>query len=149
MDVKSREGMLLAAGLTVLDAAWMGSVPGPVEAWRPIIRGGAEPSDVVTSSGINYLDEVNERWLRLAESWRILDETGEFLISVAGVGASTLPWARVRVNAKLLLAQILVTAPGEPEFVAMASDGHAVCGVTTEERDIWIVCANMEAVQSG
>ncbi|WP_406359434.1 hypothetical protein OH782_00125 [Streptomyces sp. NBC_01544] len=140
MDLESRERLLQSAGLTVLDPTWSGDVPGPMEAWRLIIGGEVTPSAVVHfRDGNEHLDEVESRWESIAERNGLFDSRDEFFISVAGVGSVNHPWARVRRNPGLSLAHILAPSVGEPEFVAMSIDGRVVCGVTTEEYDVWIV----------
>jgi hypothetical protein len=140
MDLESRKRLLQSAGLTVLDAAWSGQMPQPMEAWRLIIGGEVTPSAVVHFLDNNeHLDEVESQWESIAENGGLFDSRGEFLISVAGVGSVNHPWARVRRNVGLSLARSLAPSVGEPEFVAMSIDGRVVCGVTTEEYGVWIV----------
>jgi hypothetical protein len=70
----------------------------------------------------------------------LFGKRGEFLISVAGEDAVTAPWAHVRRTPKMVLAQRLALTKGKPEYVAMSLDGHIVCGVTTEEYEVWKSC---------
>jgi|SRR6185437_705241 len=140
MDLESRSLLLESAGLSVLDAAWSGAVPVPMKAWHLIVDGGVTPTATVRILDDNgHLREVESKWEMIAESAGLFDPRDEFLISVAGAGAANAPWARVRRSSQLTLAYRLASSPGEPEFVAMSLDGRIVCGVTTEEYDVWIV----------
>ncbi|MFG3282548.1 hypothetical protein [Streptomyces sp. NPDC048111] len=68
MDIESREQLLQSAGLTVLDAAWSGEAPEPMEAWRLIIGGEVTPSAIVGFlDGCAHLDEVQSQWESFAE----------------------------------------------------------------------------------
>jgi hypothetical protein len=86
------------------------------------------------------VDEVETKWESIAEDCGLFGSRREFLIHVAGVGAAKHPWACVQRNSGLSLAHHLAPDAGGPEFVAMSIDGRMVCGVTTEEYDVWIVC---------
>lgn len=140
MNLEDRERLLREAGLSVLDRAWTGKVPAPRVAWHLIIRGNVAPSVRIAASNA-HLDEVESEWERIAESTALFGVDGEFLISVSGVGSLDAPWALVRREPRMRLAHLLAPYPGEPEFVAMSVDGRSVCGVTTEEHDVWIVQA--------
>lgn len=132
--------LLESAGLMVLDSAWSGQVPAPMKAWRPIVSGAATPAARVRiQEGGRHLPEVQEKWEEIAENSALFGERGEFLISVAGEGAVTAPWAYVRRTPKMALAQRLSPTKGESEFVAMSVDGRIVCGVATEEYEVWIM----------
>ncbi|MFC5117556.1 hypothetical protein ACFPN7_26800 [Amycolatopsis halotolerans] len=78
-----------------------------------------------------------------AADFGVFGPGGDFLLSVGVRQLGTLPWAHVRRGQDSSLARHLASYPGEPEFVAMSMDGRAICGVTTEEYDIWIVGANL------
>lgn len=108
MDLKIRGQRLQAAGLSVLDSAWNGDVPSPIEAWRVVIGGSVKPSMKIriNESG-EHLAEVQVSWERYAEEADVFGAGGEFLISVAGVGAASAPWARVRRESGMQLAQVL------------------------------------------
>jgi hypothetical protein len=146
MNLEDRERLLREAGLSVLDGAWTGEVPSPWAAWRLIIGGDVVPdvriADVEDDA---HLDGVESAWERIAESAVLFGGDGEFLISVSGVGSVDAPWALVRRGPRMRLAHVLAPYPGEPEFVAMSVDGRRVCGVTTEEYDVWIVQADIPA----
>jgi len=136
--------MLESAGLAVLDSAWSGQAPLPMEAWRPVIGGAATPTARVSiQKERRHLSEVQEKWEEIAGASALFGERGEFLVSVAGEGADTAPWALVRRTSKMTLAQRLGLIEGEPEFVAISVDGRVVCGVTTEEYEVWIVAELM------
>lgn len=144
MDLEARRLLLESAGLTVLDSAWSGQAPVPIEAWRPIISGAATPTARVrVQEDGRHLPEVQKKWEEIAGNSALFGEQGEFLISVAGEGAAMAPWARVRRTPKMTLARQLAPADGEPEFVTMSIDGRVVCGVTTEEYDVWIVAERL------
>jgi hypothetical protein len=146
MNLEDRERLLREAGLSVLDGAWTGKVPNPWAAWRLIIGGDVIPAARITDGEDHaHLHEVESEWERIAESAALFGGGGEFLISVSGVGSVDAPWALVRREPRMRLAHVLAPYPGEPEFVAMSVDGRSVCGVTTEEHDVWIVQADIPA----
>lgn len=145
MDLEARRLRLESAGLVVLDEAWSGAGPAPMRAWRPIISGGATPAARVRILEANrHLSEVQDQWEGIAEGLGLFGDKDEFLISVAGVGAANAPWAYVRRAGPLSLAQRIGSVEGGPEFVAMSLSGHVVCGVTTEEYEVWIVTESIE-----
>jgi hypothetical protein len=140
LDLRSRDELLVAAGLSVIgtDPGWLD----PKRAWQMVARAGAQPDVVVDDSQDGYLDEVNVAWLRLAQSVGVISAERTFLVSVAGPGAFALPWALVRLQDGPWMAQHLVMYPGEPEFVTIGTQAHALCGVTTEEHGIWVLSAS-------
>ena len=141
MSLAVRARMLEAASLETLDHVWSGEVPTPADAWRLIIAGGVTPTAAVPmSEGGEYLEQVEVLWRAIAEQHGLFGSDGEFLVSVAGAETGDLPWARVKMGMQSSMARHLVQHPGEPEFVAMSTDGRVVCGATTEEYDVWIVC---------
>lgn len=136
--------MLRASGLMVLEASSSFVGPAPMDAWRIIIGGNTVPTvRVATDSEFDYLSDVDRSWESVAEELGIFGNDGEFLISVAGSPIGRLPWARVRPDQDRSLARHLVSNPGEPEFVAMSVDARVICGVTTEEYEIWVVGAEL------
>ncbi|WP_322780112.1 hypothetical protein [Frankia sp. Cas4] len=135
----SRERILRAAGLIPLGSAPSGGGIKPFQAWKYVISGAVVPDAVVEDGKDDNLEEVDRQWWKLAKSHGVVSDDGSFLISVTGEGAS-LPWAIVRASSDSRLAQTLTAYPGEPEFVAMARDGHVVLGVTSEEDCTWLVC---------
>ena len=144
MDLEARRLQLESAGLTVLQSAWSGPAPTPMEAWRVIIGGAAKPTARVrVQDDGRHLREVQEKWEEIAEISGLFGEHGEFLLSVAGVGSVAAPWAHVQRTPNMTLAEQLAPAKGEPEFVAMSEDGRVVCGITTEEYDVWIVAERL------
>lgn len=137
--------MLESAGLTVLDPAWTGAGPTPMDAWRSVASGNAVPNArVPISDTADHLDAVEERWESICEQFAIFGETADFLISVAGEGATEAPWAWVRRESRMRPAHVLGPIEGEPEFVAMSTGGSAICGVTTEEYEVWIVASRLD-----
>ena len=142
MDLDSRADALRSAGLSVLDVAWYGKVPSPMAAWQLVIAGRVVPTAVVGRGvGEEFLEEIDVRWAETSESLGLFGEHGDFLISISGAGAASAPWALVRRNPGMCLSGHLGSATGEPEFVTMSMDGRGVCGVTTEEYEVWIVSA--------
>ncbi|MFC5907925.1 hypothetical protein [Streptacidiphilus monticola] len=142
MDLQARRTLLESSGLDVVDEAWSGSVPEPMAAWRPIISGDATPAARIPIQGPpGHLSEVQARWEQIASESGLFDAEGEFLVSVAGEGTANAPWALVRRMPEMVMAQKLGVVQGEPEFVAMSTSGHVVCGVTTEEYEVWILSA--------
>ncbi|BCL12568.1 hypothetical protein [Micromonospora sagamiensis] len=140
IDLRSRDELLVAAGLSVIGTAsgWLD----PKRAWQTVVRVGAQPDVVIDDSRDGYLDEVNAAWLHLAQSIGVISDDRTFLISVAGPGAFALPWALVRLQDNPGMAQHLVSYPGEPEFLTIGTGSRALCGVTTEEDGIWLLSAS-------
>jgi hypothetical protein len=140
MNLGTRRKRLESAGLIVLEDAWPGETRPVLDAWAPVIRFGIEPdARVVATETGDYLAEVDRQWERIAQEAGVFSESGDFLICVADEGSAGLPWARVRRGPTLALADQLAPVAGEPEFISMALDSSAVCGVTTEEYEVWIV----------
>lgn len=136
-DEASLDRAILAAGLTPL-----GSVPSadgidPPRAWSFVTHGDVKPNAVVD---YHDLEEVERQWRRLAEDNGIFSQDDSFLLTV--YGAYKLPWSLVRANPSSRLAPALTAYAGEPEFLTMARDGHALCSVTSEENGIWITCVD-------
>lgn len=90
-----------------------------------------------------YVPEVDRCWESVAEKLGVFGPGGDFLLSVGIDGMGALPWAHVRRGRNLSLARHLADNPGDPEFVTMSVDGRVVCGVTSEEYDVWIVEASL------
>ncbi len=145
MDATSRNRLLDAAGLAVLGAVPDAGGISPLDAWKAVVHGDVRPDVVVSDDEDGYLDQVDRQWTRLVEREDIVAADGTFLIHVAGPGSSALSWALVRPASELRLAQTLVQYPGEPEFLTMATDGHALCGVTTEEHGVWLTGVSFHA----
>ncbi|MFJ4680629.1 MULTISPECIES: hypothetical protein [unclassified Kitasatospora] len=135
----SRRLLLEAAGLTVLGAPDEAGLPSPGEVWQSVIGFLVEPDATVPLSTSDWAAQVDEHWLRLSRESELLAPDGTFLIHVGGHGMGRLGWALVRWNDDAHLAAHLTDGPQQPEFVAMARDGHTSCGVTTEEYDVWLV----------
>ncbi|GAB3345958.1 hypothetical protein GCM10027452_17000 [Micromonospora halotolerans] len=140
LNLRSRDELLVAAGLSVIgtDPGWLD----PKRAWQTVARAGAQPDVVIDDSRDGYLDEVNQAWLHLAQSVGVISADRTFLVSVAGPGAFALPWALVRLQDDPRMAQHLIIYPGEPEFVTIGTETHALCGVTTEEDGIWLLSSS-------
>ncbi|MEU9335000.1 hypothetical protein AB0D49_17800 [Streptomyces sp. NPDC048290] len=145
LDFKDRRSLLESAGLLVVQDVWRGEAPEPMEVWRPIVSGEAEPAvrvHVLEANG--HLSEVQKQWVRLSDEMGLFGKQGDFLISVAGVGAVSAPWAHVRRTNSMQLAQRLGFVRGEPEFVALSLDGRVSCGVTTEEYEVWVLAKSID-----
>ncbi|MEV4602968.1 hypothetical protein AB0K15_36920 [Amycolatopsis sp. NPDC049253] len=139
-----RTELLRKSGLAVLDTNYSAGGSRPSDVWRLAASGSTVPAATVeVLPDFGYLEEVDRQWQFLAEERGLFGEDGEFLISVAGERVGRLPWARVRRLGRMALAHHLVAYPGEPEFVAMSRDARVMCGVTTEEYDIWIVAGDL------
>ncbi len=135
----SRRLLLEAAGLTVLGAPDATDLPSPGEVWLSVSGFLVEPDATVPLNTPDWAAQVDERWLRLSQESGLFAHDGTFLIHVGGRGMGRLGWALVRWNDDARLAAHLTDGPQQPEFITMARDGHASCGVTTEEYDIWLV----------
>ena len=147
MDIGSRTRLLEQAGLSVIDPAWDGARIAPMAAWKLVIGGDALPDATVRYDDRGeYLSDVESTWRELSAEAGLFGEKGEFLISVAGVGAATAPWALVKLNTWSDLAGQLALVHGNPEFVAMDVESHTVCGVTSEEYEVWIVIVSFDQI---
>ncbi|HZP52130.1 hypothetical protein [Actinocrinis sp.] len=147
MDIGSRKRLLERAGLSVIDPAWDGARIAPMAAWKLVIGGDAVPAATVRfDDGGGYLCDVESTWRELSAQAGLFGEKGEFLIGVAGVGAATAPWALVKLNPRSDLAGQLAPVHGNPEFVAMDVESRTVCGVTSEEYEVWIVTGSFDQI---
>ncbi|GGZ30814.1 hypothetical protein [Streptomyces poonensis] len=129
--------LLGRCGLEVLDEPPAGPLPAPRRAVG-ITIGGTEPAAKVPLAGPALSARVDAAWLQLARDQHIVDTDGRFLITTTMDG----PWIPVRLQGDVRMAEHLVGrgAPsGHAEFVTMARDGSVMCGVTTEEYDVWLV----------
>ena len=129
--------LLGRCGLVVIDDPPGDSLPAPRRAVG-ITIGGTEPTAKVPFVGPDLGVRVDAAWLRLAREHHVVDSEGRFLITTTMEG----PWVPVRIHGELHLAEHLVgrnAPPGHAEFVTMALDGSVMCGVTTEEYDVWLV----------
>ncbi|MER5937870.1 hypothetical protein ABT121_11165 [Streptomyces sp. NPDC001928] len=103
-----------------------------------ITIGGTEPAAKVPLVEPALSARVDTTWLRLAREHHVVDAEGRFLITTTMEG----PWVPVRIRGEVHMAEYLVghnARPGHAEFVTMALDGSVMCGVTTEEYDVWLV----------
>jgi hypothetical protein len=98
-----------------------------------------EPTAQVPIEGEALPERVDAAWREQAAANGVLAADGTFLIAF-GVHA---PWLKVRLTAYTRLSAHLVaptrSRPGHGEFVTLAADGSVMCGVTTEEYDVWII----------
>ncbi|MFJ9928516.1 PE-PGRS family protein [Streptomyces misionensis] len=130
--------LLRRAGLEVVGDRRTEEVPPPRAAWRPVVPGGAKPTETVRGDVPDLVSELNERWYRLAVDNGIIGEDGVFLLDVADdrTGCAPRRWTRVRLSGPWDLAGVLAERPGRPQFVTLAADGSALLGVTTEEDEV-------------
>ncbi|MEU6732199.1 hypothetical protein ABZ929_03165 [Streptomyces physcomitrii] len=135
-EMKGRE-LFGHCGLEVVE----GQVPATLPAARQAVGitfGGTDPAVVVPLAATDLSDRVDEAWLRLAREHDVVDGAGRFLIATPMDG----PWVPVRLGGEVRLAENLTGnhgKPGHAEFVTMALDGSVMCGVTTEDEEVWLV----------
>jgi hypothetical protein len=129
--------LLSACGLVPLGAVHDDRLPSPEWAWH-VTAGVRTPTAAVPMSAPDLGSVVDAEWLRLSRQHHVLDEQDTFLIALS----RSRPWDKVRLTEHFRLAERLAgdNAPaGHAEFVTMATDGSVICGVTTEEYDVWLV----------
>ncbi|MFJ1756587.1 hypothetical protein [Kitasatospora sp. NPDC088134] len=136
---EARRLLLETAGLTVLDAPDPAGLPSPAEVWQSVAGFLVEPDATVALDAPDWAERVDAQWLRLAQESELPAPDETFLIHVGGQGLGRLGWALVRWTDDAQLAAHLTDGPRRPEFVTMSPDGHATCGVTTEEHDVWLI----------
>ncbi|WP_034267810.1 hypothetical protein [Actinospica robiniae] len=82
---------------------------------------------------------MDAAWLEQARAHGVIGADGTFLIATG----YEKPWLEVRRSEHTRLAANLTSEanphPGEAEFVTLAQDGSVLCGVTTEEYDVWVI----------
>lgn len=142
VDVPTRR--IKAAGFDVIDAQYqLEGLPSEMAAWKPVISSLARPDHVVPYSEDDALTKVEGHWQRLARQNHVVGPDNTLLVSLTRRRADSGGWVRVALPAGRVDLDKLGPNPGEPEFVAMSMDGSAVCGVTAEEYELWIVCARL------
>ncbi|MFI0815275.1 PE-PGRS family protein [Streptomyces sp. NPDC021098] len=136
--------LLRRAGLEIVGEGQSENVSSPRAAWRPVIAGDARPTATVRAADPDVVGQVNAEWFRLAVEHGIIDEDGVFLIDVGGSWTGRAPrrWTRVRLTERWDLAGVLGERPGQPEFVAISTDGDALLGATSEEYEVWLVAVD-------
>ncbi|WP_037601221.1 hypothetical protein [Streptacidiphilus rugosus] len=137
MTTASTEQQLAGCGLAVLGPVADTGLPSTAWAMH-LVAGVHQPTSAVPLAGGRLGDRVDAEWLRLAREHGIVDGDGVFLVALA----RGLPWIEVRLTDETRLSEHLTGAnrsSGEGEFVTMARDGSVMCGVTTEEYDVWLV----------
>lgn len=137
--------LLQRAGLEVVGHGRAGDARPASVAWRPVISGGAVPTVAVRNDHPDLVAELNRQWHRLAVEHTVINSNGEFLINVAGHSCRSRwceHWTRVRLTEQWDLAGVLGPRPGQPEFVAMSTDGESVLGVTSEEYEVWLIAVD-------
>ncbi|MGW0416587.1 PE-PGRS family protein [Streptomyces collinus] len=134
--------LLERAGLEVLGDGRVDDARPAAVAWRPVVSVNAVPAVAVRHDRPGRVAELNRQWHRLAVEHGVFDDSGEFLISVAGHGRGTTGdggWTRVRLSGLWDLAGVLGERSGQPEFVTMSPDGATVLGATGEEYEVWLI----------
>lgn len=131
------ESQLRSAGLTLVGTA--GTADDVMRAVRPFISMSAVPNiRIPDTDDETSIAAVEQEFSQTAESLGLFTPEGEFLITIAGPGASTEPWKRVRVSDELRIRD-LGRGPGDPEFVASSLDGSVKISVSSEEDGYWIL----------
>jgi hypothetical protein len=134
--------LLHRAGLEIVGHGRVPDARPAATACRPVIAGNTEPTLAVPNDHPDLVAELNHQWHRLAFEHDVINAQGEFLISVANQGCACCErghWTRVRLAEHWDLAGLLGPKSGQPEFVAMSTDGVSVLGSTTEEHAVWFV----------
>ncbi|MER6691992.1 PE-PGRS family protein [Streptomyces minutiscleroticus] len=133
--------LLQRAGLEIVGEWGTEEVLPPRAAWRPVVGSRVEPTVAVRDDRPDLVAELNAQWHRLATENGVIGEDGVFLVDVAGnwTGCAPRRWTRVRLTDRWDLAGVLGERPGQPEFVALATDGDTLLGVTTEEYAVWLI----------
>jgi hypothetical protein len=120
-----------------------------MDAWGKVIRGDVKPSRVIRPDDPKELDRC---WLEVARDYNIFSDDDRFLISVGGKYSE---WLVVQIPNNAVPADIDlggkvvynvnndVTGGGEGEFVTCPMDFSAVCSVTVEEYEIWVIGMKM------
>ncbi|MFI2345809.1 hypothetical protein ACH492_01840 [Streptomyces sp. NPDC019443] len=136
--------LLQRAGLEIMGDWRTEDVLPPRAAWRPVVTYGAEPTVAVRRDRPGLVAELNAQWHRLAVEYGITGEDGVFLIDVAGTRTGSAPkqWTRVRLAKEWDLAGVLGERSGQPEFVAVSTDGDTLLGATTEEYEVWLIAVD-------
>ncbi|WP_157641531.1 hypothetical protein [Longispora albida] len=140
----SRDRLLKDAGLVKLAETELAGPVSPLAAWRAIASSESRPTVVLGDGGPVPATEIGDCWEELARQHGIIENDGSFLLSPSGTGFSALPWAKVRSAAGYArMSEALEVEPGSPEFLTISSDGRRLCGVTTEEHGIWVICLEL------
>ncbi|MER6471971.1 PE-PGRS family protein [Streptomyces collinus] len=137
--------LLERAGLQVIGRGRVDDARPAAVAWRPVVSANAVPTVVVRDDRPDQVTELNRQWHRLAAERGVMDDSGEFLISVAGHGRGSSEdggWTRVRLAGRWDLAGVLGERRGRPEFVTMSPDGATVLGATSEEYEVWLIAVD-------
>ncbi|MFC9283978.1 PE-PGRS family protein [Streptomyces collinus] len=137
--------LLERAGLEVVGHGRVDGVCPAAVAWRPVVSANAVPTVAVRYDRPGQVAELNRQWHRLAVQHGVFDDSGEFLISVAGHGRGSPEdggWTRVRLAGRWDLAGVLGERGGRPEFVTMSPDGATVLGATSEEYEVWLIAVD-------
>ena len=125
------------SGLEILGFVESGGLVESGHAWRLVA--GLEAAIRVPIAGGDLASRVDTAWLEQARAHGVIAADDTFLIDTG----YERPWLKVRWTQHTRLAANLVSktrpTPGEAEFVTLAEDGSAMCGVTTEEYDIWVI----------
>ncbi|MER5961445.1 PE-PGRS family protein [Streptomyces sp. NPDC002057] len=134
--------LLRRAGLEVVGDWRIEEVLPPRAAWRMIVSYEAKPTVAVRQDLPDLVAELNAEWHRLAADNGIIGADGVFLIDVGGAstgGRAPRQWTRVRLTDRWDLVGVLGERPGQPESVALSTDGTTLLGATTEEDEVWFM----------
>jgi hypothetical protein len=125
------------SGLEILGLVEADALVDTGRAWRLVAN--LEAAVRVPIKGENLAGRVDAAWLEQARTHGVVAADDTFLIATG----YEKPWLKVRWTANTQLAANLVSeanqTPGEAEFVTLAEDGSVMCGVTSEEYDVWVV----------
>ncbi|MER6911307.1 hypothetical protein ABT354_06515 [Streptomyces sp. NPDC000594] len=85
---------------------------------------------------------VHDLWLRHARDGGIFEEDGTFLVTAVTTGSHEVGWVSVALTATADVSR-LRDDQNRIEFIARSNSGHAICGVTAEEYDYWVVSLSL------
>ncbi|MFD7323106.1 hypothetical protein ACFV9D_18745 [Streptomyces sp. NPDC059875] len=98
-----------------------------------------EPTASVPHTASDARDQVDIRWHAEADKLEIHDANGEFLLRTSSPGSVRRGWLRVRDTVGDHLPSRITAATGYREFIAVSLDGRALCAVSVEDDEDWIV----------
>jgi hypothetical protein len=108
-------------------------------AWASIVPMTAKVYEKVESNHQDFWDELVKKWTYLCQYWKIVDETGQVLISVGGfAGAGT--WQKIGLNDCSLLLTISIYEK-QPELIVMNLDRNVFIAISCEENEFCLFVA--------
>ncbi|MFE5973363.1 hypothetical protein ACFQ64_14520 [Streptomyces sp. NPDC056460] len=146
-EVRSAAELLEALGRQALHevaGAVPEEAPNPEQASVAVTGGFIQPAARVSHSDPSARDLLDDLWHDEADRLGILDANGEFLLLATYPGSLTRGWIRVRDSIGGRLPSRIAAASGSREFIAIALDRTALCAVSTEEYEDWIVTRSFE-----